>query len=133
MKAAIRLGLAAALICACVAARAENITTGGGVYFGDPEGAKPATIRYSDCFEVIPEWKEIQRRKLDQRDADYWILLKAANARFQKAVEAVATAGGYDLVAEEGCVQVPEGQKAPPDVTASVIAGIKDDLDAGEK
>lgn len=97
------------------------------IYWGDPEGTKPATIRKDDCFDVIPEWKEIVRRKLTEQDADYFILLAKANDRFRSAVEKVAKAEGYDLVAEEGAIEVPEGEALPPDMTQKVVDELDDD------
>ena len=121
------IAVAALLSAACAAARAENICVDATkIYFGDREGAKPATIRAADCFAAIPEWQEIQRRKLTKDDADYWILVSAANARFRKAVEAAAQASGNDLVAEQGSLIVPEGQAPPPDITKAVLDKIKE-------
>ncbi|MCE9582282.1 MAG: hypothetical protein K8T20_07300 [Planctomycetes bacterium] len=115
----------AALLAASGLARAENICADATkIYYGDPEGEKPATVKAADCFDAIPEWQEIERRKLTQSDADYWILLRAANARFRKAVEAVARAKGYDLVAEQGTVKAAP-DKTPPDATKAVMDQIK--------
>jgi hypothetical protein len=126
MKHVLPLAAAAILVAACAAVRAENICSDSTkIYFGNAEGEKPATVKATDCFAVIPEWQEIQRRKLKQQDADYWILLSNANARFRQAVETVAKAGGNDLVAEEGTVQVGEGKAAPPDLTKLVVEQIK--------
>jgi len=118
--------VAAVLSAACAPARAENICVDATkIYYGDREGVKPATVRASDCFAAIPEWQEIKRRELTQDDADYWILIAAANSRFRKAVEAAAKASGNDMVAEQGSVTVPEGQAPPPDITKAVVDKIK--------
>jgi hypothetical protein len=121
------IAVTALLGAVCAPARAENICVDATkVYYGNREGEKPATIRASDCFNAIPEWQEIQRRKLTQDDADYWILISEANARFRKAVESAAKAGGHDLVAEQGSLTVPQGQAPPPDLTKAVIDKIKE-------
>src|SRR5262245_22308026 len=122
MKYTLTIAVAALALAAASVARAENICVDSTkIYFGDGEGENPATVRGADCFAVIPEWQEIQRRKLTSEDADYWVLLSAANARFRKAVEAAAKAGGHGLVAEQGSVRVGDDQPAPPDITKAVI------------
>ncbi len=121
------LAVAVAVLAACGAARAENICVDATkIYFGDREGEKPATVRAADCFAAIPEWQEIQRRKLTQDDADYWILISAANSRFRRAVEDAAKATGNDVVAEQGSLTVPQGQAPPPDLTKAVVDKIKE-------
>ncbi|MEK7469572.1 MAG: hypothetical protein AAB074_19540 [Planctomycetota bacterium] len=118
--------VAALLSAACGPARAENICVDATkIYYGDAEGANPATVRAAECFAAIPEWLEIQRRKLTTDDADYWILVSAANARFRKAVEAAAKAGGNGVVAEQGSIRMPEGQAPPADLTKAVVEKIK--------
>ena len=60
--AAVALFLAA---CGCIqnSVRAEDICVDSAkIYFGKRECEKPATVRAADCFAVIREWKEIQRR-----------------------------------------------------------------------
>jgi hypothetical protein len=128
MKKTLMMFAVAALVSAAVGvARAGNICVDATkIYYGNREGEKPATVRACDCFAVIPEWKEIKSRKLTQSDADYWILIAAANDRFHKAVEAAAKAAGNDLVAEQGTITVPEGQAPPVDLTKAVIDSIKE-------
>lgn len=122
--------VAALLLVLCPAVRAQSACADPRkIYYGDPEGVKPATVRADACFAAIPEWQEIQRRKLGSNDADYWILVTAANERFHAAVERVAKAAAYDLVAEQGAIDVPEGQAAPPDATQAVVAEIKKSAD----
>lgn len=116
----------AVLIAASAAVRADGIRVDAAkIYYGTKEGEKPATVRAADCFAVIPEWQEIQRRKLTSSDADYWVLLSAANSKFRKAVEAVARSKGNDMVAEQGSISVKDGDAAPPDVTTDVVDTLK--------
>jgi hypothetical protein len=130
MKGIVLTVAAAIALAACSGrneARAEDVRADRTkLYFGDPEGENPATVRASDCFDAIPEWQDIRRRELGPEDADYWILLSAANERFRKAVESVARAAGYDLVAEQGSITVPQGAAQPPDITKAVVAKIKE-------
>jgi hypothetical protein len=121
------LAVAVAVLAACGSVRAENICVDATkIYYGDREGEKPATVRAADCFAAIPEWLEIQRRKLTQDDADYWILISAANSRFRRAVEDAAKVAGNDVVAEQGSLTVPPGQASPPDLTKAVVDKIKE-------
>lgn len=126
MKTRLAVLAAAVLALAPAAARAEQICVDATkIYFGSREGDKPATVRAADCFAAIPEWQELQRRNLGQDDADYWILVSAANSRFRKAVEDVARASGYDLVAEHGSLKAKDGEPPPADITKSVVDKIK--------
>ncbi|NUN50403.1 MAG: hypothetical protein HUU15_16445 [Candidatus Brocadiae bacterium] len=117
--------LAVAVCAAAVPASAEEICRDATkIYFGEKDADAPATVRAAACFDAIPEWKEIDRRKLDRDDADYWILVRAANRKFKAAVESVARGLGHDLVAEEGSLELPEGAAKPPDLTQAVIDAI---------
>lgn len=123
-----RIAWTAALLALAVpaAVRADDICVDATkIYFGSRDGGKPAIVRAADCFAAIPEWQELQRRNLGQDDADYWILVSAANSRFRKAVEDVARASGYDLVAEQGSLQAKDGEAPPADITKSVVDKIK--------
>ena len=66
---------------------------------------KPATLETSKVFDEIKEWKEIKRKKLTSKDAEYHLLLKAANDRFGKALKKVQTDGSFDIIAEKGAIK----------------------------
>lgn len=75
-----------------------------------------------DCGTILnatPEYKEIERRDLDEESAEYHILVKRASDRFKKAVRRTVSSDGYDLIAESGAITV-EGRKLP-DITKTVI------------
>ena len=75
------------------------------VYFGKTNGCKaPAVVDVDRVFGAIPEYKRIKDEKLTEKDAEYTILLVRANRKFHAAVEAAATDGSYDLVANLGAV-----------------------------
>ena len=92
------------------------------VYYGELEGAKkPCQLKARKVFSQISEYKKIKEMGLTEDDAEYWILLEKANAKFNTAVHNVATEKGYDLVVEKGTVKF---RKAAPDETQGVISAI---------
>lgn len=66
---------------------------------------KPATLLTSTVFDEIAEWKEIKKKKLTESDAEYHLLLTAANKKFRKAVKKVQKDGKYDIIAESGAIK----------------------------
>ncbi|MDP6957938.1 MAG: hypothetical protein QF645_03900 [Planctomycetota bacterium] len=92
------------------------------VYYGDLEGAKkPCQVKARKVFSQISDYKKIKEMGLTEDDAEYWILLEKANAKFNTAVHNVATEKGYDLVVEKGTVKF---RKSVPDETQAVISAI---------
>lgn len=67
--------------------------------------AKPAVLVTTTVFDSIKEWKEIKRRKLTTKDAEYHLLLKTANDKFNTALKRVRQASSYDIVAETGAIE----------------------------
>lgn len=65
---------------------------------------KPATLLTSTVFDSIAEWKEITKKKLTESDAEYHLLLAAANKKFRKAIKKVQKDGKYDIIAETGAI-----------------------------
>jgi hypothetical protein len=82
----------------------------------------PAILMTSTVFAAIPEWKEIKRKNLTDRDAEYHLLLKAANHKFNKAVATVQMAKSYDIIAETGAIKCEK--ITPAEITADVIKAI---------
>lgn len=70
----------------------------------DAKFKKPATLLTSTVFSSISEWKEIEKKKLTESDAEYHLLLAAANKKFSKAVKKVQKDGKYDIIAESGAI-----------------------------
>lgn len=66
---------------------------------------KPATLVSSTVFDAIPEWKKIKDKKLTTKDAEYHLLLKAANDKFAKALDKVQKDGSFDIIAEAGAIE----------------------------
>jgi hypothetical protein len=93
------------------------------VYYGSLDGSKkPAVLTAQKVFDEIPEYKQIKERGLDEDDADYWVLLAKANAKFYAAVKKVADRDGYDAMVEKGSHAF---ESEPPDVTGKVIAALE--------
>lgn len=82
----------------------------------------PAILKTSAVFAAIPEWKTIKRKNLTDRDAEYHLLLKAANHKFNKAVATVQKAKSYDIIAETGAIKCEN--ITPAEITADVIKAI---------
>ena len=101
-----------------------TITNASQVYYPTrvKKGAKfkkPAVLTTSTIFDSIPEWKEIKKKKLTKKDAEYHLLLKKANDKFNSALTTVQSAGSYDIIAEEGAITVKGGKAT--DVNKDVV------------
>lgn len=83
---------------------------------------KPAVLTTSTVFAAIPEWKQIQEKKLKKTCAEYHLLLKKANEKFTKAIGKVRGSGSYDIIAEVGAIQCTNCTAT--DVTANIIANL---------
>ena len=95
------------------------------VYYGRAATCKtPAVVDADRAFRAIPEYKKILDDKLTDADARYSLLLVKATRKFRAAVEAAATAGGYDLVANTGAVDWP-GHDVP-DITDSILQSLEE-------
>ncbi len=79
----------------------------------------PAILKTGKIFGAIPEWKEIQRKQLTDKDAEYHLLLKAANDKFSTAINQVQKDKGYDIIAEDTAIKCEK--ITPADVTTAVI------------
>ena len=80
---------------------------------------KPAILASMTVFDSINEWKEIKRRKLGKKDAEYHLLLKAANDKFNTALKRVRQANNYDIIAETGAIECKDC--TPTEITQTVI------------
>lgn len=78
-----------------------------------------AIVDVSAVFSEIPEYQAIEDRGLTTEDADYYILLAAANDKFYSAIRSVARRRGYDMVARRGAPAVANLNL--PDITDDVI------------
>ena len=65
---------------------------------------KPAILVSATVFASIKEWREIKRKKLTTKDAEYHLLLTKANDKFHKALKRVQKSGRYDIMAESGAI-----------------------------
>lgn len=93
------------------------------VYLGNPRlFKKPAAVNCDRVYRAIPEYQEILEKSLTDRDVRYHFLMRKASDKFAAAVRAVATEGGYDLVAGVGAVVGATAETpAVPEVTDAVI------------
>lgn len=95
------------------------------VYFGNPRRyRRPAVLTLSLVFAQLPSWLELKREGYGPADAEYWILLNKANARFNAALSRVLEVEFHDLVVEMGAMKFPPSV-APVDLTDLVIAELK--------
>lgn len=103
--------------------RGDSSLLSSDVYHGKVEECKkPAEVVSSKVFEHIPEMKEIKKRGLTEKDAEYWILLSRACEKFYAAVKNVAKADGFDCVVEKGKYTF---NQAAPDITQKVIDALE--------
>jgi hypothetical protein len=107
------------LVALAVTVTAEVV---GNVYFGNPRNyRKPAELEAAKVFQVIPEYQELMRQKLENSDPRYWSLMDKANTRFIRALVGVAKKYGYDLVGEKGFL----GRQGITDITLVVVDEIQ--------
>ena len=104
-----------------------TITNASQVYYPTrvKKGAKfkkPAVLTTSTIFDSIPEWKEIKKKKLTEKDAEYHLLLKKANEKFDCALKTVQKNGSYDIIAEVGAISCKNCTAT--DISSDVIAAL---------
>ena len=98
------------------------------VFFGNPRRfRKPAELKSAKILQVIPEWQELRRKKLERTDPRYWILLDKVQRTFMDAIKDVAKRYGYDLVGEKGFLRGHEAEKRfkVADITLVVLDEIQ--------
>jgi hypothetical protein len=123
MRATRTRGLALlAVVLATVTATTVIAEVVGTVYFGNPRNYRnPAELEAVKVFQVIPEYQELVRQKLDSSDPRYWSLMDKANTRFIRALVSVAKKYNYDLVGEKGFL----GRQDVTDITLVVLDEIQ--------
>jgi hypothetical protein len=82
----------------------------------------PCVIDVQTALKATPEAREFRARAYAQDSAEYYMLLHRANERLRRAIRAVASRHGYDLVMERGSVVLrPEASDvAVADITEEV-------------
>ncbi len=96
------------------------------VYFGNHRlFRRPCTVSCDRIYQRIPEYQEILRRGLTDKDPKYHLLMKKATKRFSGAIKKMAQDKNHDLVAETGAVRRNK-KKAPaiPDRTADALQAL---------
>ena len=112
--------LVVGLVSAVIAGPIEN------VFFGNPrQFHKPAELKSARVLRVIPEWQELQRKKLERSDPRYWILLDKVQRTFIDAIRDVARRYGYDLVGEKGFLRGHRAEDTVVDITLVVLDEIQ--------
>ena len=93
------------------------------VYYGNQRlFQRPACVDCDRVYAKIPEYQEVLRRGLTDKDPQYHILMKKASKRFAAAVKKMARGKNHDLVAQTGAVRkAKEKAKDIPDRTQDVI------------
>ena len=93
------------------------------VYYGNQRlFQRPACVDCDRVYANIPEYQEILRRRLTDKDAQYHLLMKKATKRFSAAVKKMARDKNHDLVAQTGTVRKAKKKaKDVPDRSQDVI------------
>lgn len=96
------------------------------VYYGNHRlFQRPCVISSDSVYQHIPEYREILRRGLTDKDPQYHLLLRKATARFSDAVKKMARKQRHDLVAEHGAVhKARKDAPEPPDRTDAVVQAL---------
>ena len=96
-----RLALLAVVLAVTAAVVIAEVV--GNVYFGNPRNYRnPRELEAAKVFQVIPEYQDLVRQKLEISDPRYWSLMDKANTRFIRALVSVAKKYNYDLIGEKG-------------------------------
>jgi hypothetical protein len=96
------------------------------VYFGNHRlFQRPCVISCDRVDRHIPEYQEILRRGLTDKDPQYHLLMRKATARFSDAVKKTARKLRHDLVAQVGAVcKARKEAPDPPDRTDDVVRAL---------
>ena len=96
------------------------------VYYGNHRlFQRPATVSCDKVYDAIPEYQEIVKKGLTDKDPRYHILMKKASKRFSAAVKKMAKSKNHDLVACTGAVKkAKEKAKDIPDRTKECIKAL---------
>jgi len=115
-------GLIPVVVVLIVIAAAVTAEVVGNVYFGNPRNYRnPAELEAAKVFQVIPEYQDLLRQKLETSDPRYWSLMDKANTRFIRALVSVAKKYNYDLIGEKGFL----GRQNVTDITLVVLDEIQ--------
>ena len=74
------------------------------------------------CRVQIASGEKLIAFGLSEKDAEYHLLLKKANDRFNGAVRKVQKNGSYDIIAEDGAISCKNCTAT--DITSDVIAAL---------
>ena len=103
-----------------------TVTDPNKVYSGNPRlFQRPAVVSCDRVYTRIPEYQEILRRGLTDKDPRYHLLMKRATARFSAALKKMARKHNHDLVAERGAMRKQNPKASDiPDRTDDVIRAL---------
>jgi Skp family chaperone for outer membrane proteins len=85
---------------------------------------KPAEVDYRALQEATPEFKTIERERLQKGSARYEILMAKMTQRVGVAVKEIARQQGYDCVVVKGSVKNANGLTVV-DATAAVLTKLQ--------
>lgn len=100
-----------------------EVVNNGSIYYGSGKHPKsPAVCCADDVWAEIPEYQTIVEEELTASDPRYHLLMKRATKRFQRALKALASREGYDMIGEVGSIKaVGDEKKEIPNATKDLI------------
>ncbi|MFP4172201.1 MAG: hypothetical protein ACLFV4_04740 [Candidatus Hydrogenedentota bacterium] len=98
------------------------------IYLGNPaDFEKAGEIDFMEVVKATPEYKDIQRKNIDQGTGEYWIGMDRASARAENAVVSVTEEEDYDLVTKKGYLAEVDEDIPVEDITGEVVSTIEEE------
>lgn len=96
------------------------------IYWGDPESFdKPGEVSILDLVHSTPEFKKVEKEKVERGTGRYWILIEQASHRSIRAITSFAQQSDYDLIARLGYLNGLNPPITADNVTTQVLERLK--------
>lgn len=90
------------------------------------EFRSPAVVDCEKVMKATPEYREIQRKNLEEGTARYWHLMQDGSKRVIRAILSVGEESEHDLICAKGYLEEAVPEAGPEDITERVIEVMKD-------
>lgn len=98
------------------------------IFWGDAGNFEtPGEVDYEAIIRATPEYKEIEKEKVERGTGKYWILMSQASGRALSAISQFGQEGEYDLIAARGYLGSLKPAIAAKNITDRVIKSMNAD------
>ncbi|HOJ32733.1 MAG TPA: hypothetical protein PKY35_03575 [Candidatus Hydrogenedentes bacterium] len=92
------------------------------IYWGNPDSFnKPGQVSILDVVRSTPEFKTVEKEKVERGTGRYWILMEQASHRSILAITSFARQSDYDLIARLGYLNGLNPPITADNVTTQVL------------